>query len=136
VLLNLSLILIVRLFQRTSILSINTSKISNLNMPAYHSFKVLKFCFGFVVGMNSFLLSEEFTLQTVALYIIYFIPCVAWWNIFYELHFKRAGTYALGSLKTLIILAFFDRNWFWSVSIAWAAIILYLPSYYYYCLPT
>ncbi len=134
--LNLGLTLLTRILQRASPYQINTSALNEYETP-FHSFHCLRLTFGILLITNSILIAEDWTLRGILLYIVYWMPTVAWFEVFYSTRFKFAFFIGLSSamLGMINALIFKSHPFYWSFAIAYSVFIAYLGAYYEYCIP-
>lgn len=133
-LLNVSLAVFTRIAQCTSPLRINTSAINEYN-EKIHNFYYLRLAFGILVLSNSVLIAEDWTIRGVALYAVYFIPVVAWFEIFYASRFKTAFVIGLFSACFAMVnaLVFKPHPFLWVYAILFSSFITYISAYFEYC---
>ena len=133
-LLNVSLAVVTRTLQCTSPLRVNTSTVNEYN-EKLHNFYYLRLAFGILVLSNSVLIAEDWTIRGVALYAVYFIPVVAWFEIFYSTRFKTALLIGLISAFNAMVnaLIFKPHPFLWVYAILFSSFITYISAYFEYC---
>lgn len=132
--LNVSLAVVTRTLQCTSPLRVNTSTVNEYN-EKLHNFYYLRLAFGILVLSNSVLIAEDWTIRGVALYAVYFIPVVAWFEIFYSTRFKTALLIGLISACNAMVnaLIFKPHPFLWVYAILFSSFITYISAYFEYC---
>jgi hypothetical protein len=100
-----------------------------------HNFYYLRLAFGILVLSNSVLIAEDWTIRGVALYAVYFIPVVAWFEIFYSTRFKTALLIGLISACNAMVnaLIFKPHPFLWVYAILFSSFITYISAYFEYC---
>lgn len=137
--LNINFVFIGRLLQRASTTNINTSKINELEeRPCFFcKFTAVRFWFLCLILYNSVLIADSFEPVSILLYLVYWIPTVWWFEVFYTLDFKYATIYSGFACKWATILAvwFEPHPLFWIPTGLFSFYCLYLSVWYRYCLP-
>ena len=136
---NINFVFIGRLLQKASTTNINTQKIQEIEERpyCYSSFYALRFWFLCLILYNSILIADSFDLLSIILYIVYWLPTVWWFNVFYNLDFKYAMFYSSfsGKFATVLAVWFEPHPMFWTPPCLFAFYCLYLSTWYKYCLP-
>lgn len=138
-LLNINVVFLARFLQGASILKINTEKIKEIEERpmCYCTFKKVRFIFLCLILYNSLLIADSFHPMQLALYLIYWVPVVWWFDNFYKLEFKRAIMYSAFSAKfsTLLAVFFEPHPLLWTPPCMFSAYCLYLSLWFRFCLP-
>lgn len=136
---NINFVFIGRLIQGASTTKINTEKIETLDEKPclYFNFKIIRFYFLCLILYNSILIADSFDPISIGLYLVYWLPVVWWFHMFYTLNFKYAVIYSGFSSKFATILAiwFEPHPAFWIIPCVFSVYCLYLSLWYKYCLP-
>lgn len=138
-LLNINSVFLARFLQGASILKINTDKIKETEERprCFSSFTRIRFLFLCLILYNSIIISDSFHPIQLALYMIYWIPVVWWFDTFYRMDFKRAIIYSSFSAKfsTLLAVFFEPHPLLWTPTCLFSVYCLYLSLWFRFCLP-
>ena len=137
---NVNFALLGRVMQGASTVTINTEKIRGLEEKPciYCNFTTLRFVFVCLIFYNALLIADSFAPLPILLYLVYWLPVVWWWHVFYNLDFKYAIAYSSFSSKfaTVLAVTFEPHPAYWVPSCMFSVYCLYLSLWYRYCLPT
>lgn len=138
--LNVNFVVIGRVAQGASISKINVDKIEEIELKPklYCSFTTLRFFYMMLILYNSLLISDDFDILSISLYLIYWLPVVWWWNNFYNLNFQYSILYSSWSAKISTILALLlePHPYLWIPTCTFSIYLLYLSLWYKFALPT
>ena len=139
-LLNINVVFLARFIQGASILKINTEKIKAIEERprCFSSFKMIRFLFLCLILYNSLLIADSnLAPHLLALYLVYWIPVVWWFDTFYRMDFKRAIIYSSFSAKfsTLLAVFFEPHPLLWTPTCLFSVYCLYLSLWFRFCLP-
>lgn len=138
--LNVNFVVIARMLQGVNVTSINTEKIKQIQEKplVYCNFTTIRFIFMLLILYNSILIADDFEPVPLLLYLIYWIPVVCWFHVFYNLQFGRAVMYSSFSSKfsTILAVTFEPHPLYWVPSCLFSVYCMYISLWYKYCLPT
>lgn len=138
--LNINFVVIGRILQGASVTKINVDKINEIELKPklFCNFTSLRFCFMLLTLYNSILIADDFEITSLLLYLLYWLPVVWWWDVFYNLNFKYSIFYSSWSAKfsTVLALLFEPHPALWIPTCSFSIYTLYLSLWYRYALPT
>jgi len=137
--LNINFVFIGRLLQQASTTNINIDHIKEIDEKPffYCKFALIRFWFLSLILYNSILIADSFEPMSILLYLIYWLPTVWWFEVFYQLNYRYAIAYSGFACKWAAILAiwFEPHPLFWLPTGLFSFYCLYLAVWYRYCLP-
>ena len=125
---------ITRMLQGIMPLHINLNKIRTLpKVWILPRFSILRFVFLFLIVYNSFILSLSFVREFLIPYFIWYMGIVAWVKPFTHTRFDKAFKVSVVCCMYVMVLVFEYPKLF--PNALWSIYIMYISSWYNWCLP-